>query len=301
MSRKTTSNVAPGTDKCVPGRLRLVATPIGNLEDITVRALRTLKESDLIAAEDTRVTSKLLHHFDIHTQIVSHHAHSGQEDVILLVGKMMQGFNVALVSDAGSPCISDPGHQLVVAAIECGIIVEPIPGPCALVASVSASGLSTARFTFEGFLPRSNDRKERLLALATERRTMVIYESPHRLVETLNDLAKYCGPLRPAVVARELTKIYESFIRGTLASCAEHYLSEPPRGECVIIVAGGAGIAAEIPLQADTDTLLRERIVAGKSTKEAAREVAVMTGLARRDLYNRAIQLVNEGLLTEEA
>ena len=295
MSRKPSQNNALDANSSRPGRLRLVATPIGNLEDITVRALRILRESHIVAAEDTRVTGKLLRHFDIDTRLISHHAHSGQEDIIQLITLLTQGNDVALVSDAGTPCISDPGSQLVRAAIDCGIIVEPIPGACAAIAAISASGLPTGQFTFEGFLPRSSDLKERLKALATERRTMIIYESPHRLADTLSDLAEAFGSSRQATVAREVTKLHESFIRGTLAECAEHYKAEPPRGECVIIVEGGTGDAPERPDEVAVETLLLDAIRAGKSTKEAAREVANKTGLARRELYAIALKIQPDG------
>ena len=295
MSRKPTQNAALDVNSSRPGRLRLVATPIGNLEDITVRALRILRESHIVAAEDTRVTGKLLRHFGIDTRLISHHAHSGQEDIIQLITLLTQGNDVALVSDAGTPCISDPGSQLVRAAIDCGIIVEPIPGACAAIAAISASGLPTGQFTFEGFLPRSSDLKERLKALATERRTMIIYESPHRLADTLSDLAETFGASRQATVAREVTKLHESFIRGTLAECAEHYKAEPPRGECVIIVEGGTGDAPERPDEVAVETLLFDAMRAGKSTKEAAREVANKTGLARRELYAIALKIQPDG------
>jgi 16S rRNA (cytidine1402-2'-O)-methyltransferase len=276
-----------------------VATPIGNLEDITVRALRILRESDIVAAEDTRVTGKLLRHFDINTRLISHHAHSGQEDIIQLIALLTHGNDVALVSDAGTPCISDPGSQLVRAAIDCGITVEPIPGACAAIAAISASGLPTGQFTFEGFLPKTNDRKERLAALAIERRTMVIYESTHRLADSLAELAEAFGENRQAVVAREITKLHESFIRGTLAECAEHYKVEPPRGECVIIVEGGTGDAPERPAEVAVETLLLDAMRAGKSTKEAAREVANKTGLGRRELYAIALKLQPDGDVEE--
>lgn len=277
--------------KSRPGRLRLVATPIGNLEDITVRALRVLRESDIVAAEDTRVTGKLLRHFDIDTRLISHHAHSGQEDVIQLITLLMQGNDIALVSDAGTPCISDPGQQLVRAAIDSGITVEPIPGACAAIAAISASGLPTGQFTFEGFLPRTNDRKERIASLATERRTMIIYESPHRLADTLSDLADAFGSSRSVTVAREVTKLHESFIRGTLNQCAEHYKAEPARGECVIIIEGGNGEVPERPEDVAIEHQLLEAMKGGKSTKEAAREVATKTGLGRRELYALALKL----------
>ena len=299
MSRKPSDSNALDVKSSRPGRLRLVATPIGNLEDITVRALRILRESDIVAAEDTRVTGKLLKHFDINTRLISHHAHSGQEDVIHLITLLTQGNDIALVSDAGTPCISDPGQQLVRAAIDCGITVEPIPGACAAIAAISASGLPTGQFTFEGFLPRTNDRKERLATLAIERRTMVIYESPHRLADTLGDLASAFGAGRMATVAREVTKLHESFIRGTLNELAEHYVAEPPRGECVIIVEGGTG---ELPERADelsVEMLLLQAMQGGKSTKEAAREVANKTGLGRRELYAIALAL-QTGEVTEE-
>jgi 16S rRNA (cytidine1402-2'-O)-methyltransferase len=267
--------------------LYLVATPIGNLEDITARALRVLREADLIAAEDTRVTRKLLAHFDIHTPLTAFHAHTSEAKGDALLEKLAGGAKVALVSDAGTPCISDPGAELVAAAIAAGVRVEPVPGPVAAVAALIASGLPTGRFAFEGFLPRTNDRRDRLREVVREKRTVILYEAPHRLVEALDELRKAAGESRRVAVGRELTKKFEEFTRGTLAEVAAHYKANPPRGECVIVLEGApAGTADEQdPPAADPMTLVRDALARGLSPRDAAKEVAAAAGIGRNEAY----------------
>lgn len=282
-------------EKPTPGVLYLVATPIGNLEDITARALRILRESSLIAAEDTRVTRKLLAHFDIHTPLTSYHAHTGEGKANDLIARLVAGESIALVSDAGTPCISDPGVELVAAAIEAGVRVEPIPGASSAVAALIASGLPAARFTFEGFLPRTNDRRERLHEVANERRTVILFEASPRLVDTLNDLRKVCGDTRPVAVARELTKKFEEFRRGTLVEVIAYYRENPPRGECVIVLGGGSGKPAEADAPLDIDALARAALERGLSAKDAAREVARLANLSRNDAYAVVQRVASEG------
>lgn len=279
-----------------PGRLFLVSTPIGNLEDISARALRVLREVDRIAAEDTRVTGKLLARFQIETQMIPFHGHSGARHEDALLERLARGESIALVSDAGTPCISDPGGVLVARAAERGIPVEPIPGASALLAALVASGIDPTRFVFEGFLPRTNDRRERMRQLAAESRTTVLYESPVRLVATLAELAKACGPERRCAVAREVTKLHEEFVRGTLEEVGEHFTASPARGECVLVLAGAAeGSVGESPVEMDVDALLQAARDRGLSAKDAAREVAQRTGIARRVLYARATGIGQDG------
>ena len=211
------------------GTLYLVGTPIGNLEDITFRALRVLKEADIIAAEDTRHTGKLLHHFQITTPQLSYHDHNTQQRIPQLIKRLENGEAIALVTDAGMPGISDPGYELVCACVEANITVVPVPGPSAVVAAVAAAGLPCARFTFEGFLPaKGKTRKERIEALKTEPRTAVFYESPHRILKALTELETAIGTERKIVLARELTKLYEEFWRGTVGGALAHYKTTPP-------------------------------------------------------------------------
>jgi 16S rRNA (cytidine1402-2'-O)-methyltransferase len=219
------------------GILYLVGTPIGNLEDITLRALRILKESGIIAAEDTRRTGLLLNHYGIRNRLESYHAYNQERKTPVLVSEMLNGTSVALVSDAGTPGISDPAFHLVCAAAREAIPVVPVPGPSALVAAVTISGLPTNRFVFEGFLPVKKGRSTRLEALKNEERTIILYESPHRLLRTLADLERALGD-RPAAVCRELTKKFEEVTRGTLKSCTREFEARPVRGEFVIILGG---------------------------------------------------------------
>ena len=219
--------------------LVLVPTPVGNLEDLTFRALRLLKEADVVACEDTRTTGKLFQHYGIGTPKLSFHTHNEHGRVAQLVERMKAGETVALVSDAGTPAISDPGFLLVRAAAEAGVRVEALPGPTAFVPALVASGLPTDRFVFEGFLPHKKGRQTRLKALAEEARTVVLYESPHRLVKLLGQLAEFLDPERPAAVARELSKLHEEVRRGTVAELAAWYGDQPKvRGEIVVVVGG---------------------------------------------------------------
>lgn len=276
-------------DSARVGTLFLVATPIGNLEDITARALRVLREVDLIAAEDTRVSRKLLAHFDLHTPLTSYHAHSSSGRHDALLARLLAGESVALISDAGTPCVSDPGAELVAEAAAAGIRIEPIPGPSAPLTALIASGLPTGRFVFEGFLPRTKpDFRERVRQLAREERTTVLFEAPPRLIETLKALATACGPERPACVGRELTKKFEEFVRGSLAEVIQHFQETAPRGECVIVLGGAPPQEEEAP---DAEALLLAALAQGLSPKEAARSVADATGLAKNALYQRVIAL----------
>ncbi len=271
------------------GVLYLIATPIGNLEDITARALRLLREVDVIAAEDTRVTRKLLAHFDIHTPLISFHAHSsaGRQDALL--GRLLAGASVALVSDAGTPCISDPGADLVADVVAAGVRVEPIPGASAPLCALIASGLPTGRFIFEGFLPRTKpDFRERVKQLAREERTTVLFEAPPRLIETLKALAVACGDERLASVGRELTKKFEEHVRGSLAEIIAHFQETAPRGECVIVIGGAPPQPDVAP---NPDALLLQALAEGSSPKDAARSVATATGLAKNALYQRVLEL----------
>ena len=271
------------------GVLYLIATPIGNLEDITARALRLLREVDVIAAEDTRVTRKLLAHFDIHTPLISYHAHSsaGRQDA--LVSRLLAGESVAVVSDAGTPCISDPGMELVAEVAAAGVRIDPIPGASAPLCALIASGLPTGRFVFEGFLPRTEpDFRERVRQLAKEERTTVLFEAPPRLIETLKALASACGDDRPVSVGRELTKKFEEHVRGSLAEVIAHFQEIPPRGECVIVVGGASPQPEEAP---NPDALLLKALADGSSPKDAARSVSVATGLAKNALYQRVLEL----------
>ncbi|RPG28611.1 MAG: 16S rRNA (cytidine(1402)-2'-O)-methyltransferase [Muricauda sp. TMED12] len=220
------------------GKLYLVPTPIGNLEDMTLRAIKVLKDVDVVLAEDTRTSGKLLKHFDINTPLQSHHMHNEHKQVDTLVQKMKDGATYALISDAGTPAISDPGFLLTRACVENDIEVECLPGATAFVPALVNSGLPNDRFVFEGFLPVKKGRQTRLLELSEETRTMVFYESPHKLLKTLTHFAEYFGEDRPVSVSRELTKLYEETIRGTVAEVLEHFNNKAPKGEFVIVVAG---------------------------------------------------------------
>jgi 16S rRNA (cytidine1402-2'-O)-methyltransferase len=220
------------------GKLYLVPTPIGNLEDMTLRAIKVLKEVDVVLAEDTRTSGKLLKHFEIDTPLQSHHMHNEHKQVEHLLEKLKGGAVYALISDAGTPAISDPGFLLTRACVENGIEVECLPGATAFVPALVNSGLPNDRFVFEGFLPVKKGRQTRLLQLAEESRTMVFYESPHKLVKTLAHFAEYFGSDRPVSVSRELTKLYEETVRGTLEEVLQHFIQKPPKGEFVIVVGG---------------------------------------------------------------
>ncbi len=220
------------------GVLYLCPTPIGNLEDITLRALKVLKEADYIAAEDTRVTIKLLNHYEIKGNLISYHEHNKRQKGPELISLLSEGKTIALVTDAGTPGISDPGEDLVKEAIDAGIRVIPLPGAVAAICALIASGLSAERFVFEGFLPRkTKERKERLSELSQEKRTMILYEAPHRIKDTLKDIKKALGN-RQMVVAREITKMYEEFFRGSVDQVIDWFSKKPPRGEMVLVIDG---------------------------------------------------------------
>jgi len=273
------------------GTLYIVGTPIGNLEDMTVRAVRILQTVDLIAAEDTRHTGKLLHHFQIKTPQISYHEHNRMIRVPELVAKLQQGLAIALVSDAGMPGISDPGYELVRACAGEGFTVVPIPGASAVIAALSASGLPSDRFIFEGFLPaKSQARRTHLESLQSESRTIVFYESPHRLRATLQDLADVLGGDRKITLARELTKLHEEFWRGTTAEAIELYVKREPQGEYTIVVAGAEAVKvvlSESALRSELQTLLNQ----GLSRSDASRQLAQQTSLPRRQIYQLALSL----------
>lgn len=280
------------------GTLYIVGTPIGNLEDITQRALRTLREAAVIACEDTRQTRKLLHHFDIHTPTVSYHEHNKHTAGPALIRRLLAGDDVALVSDAGMPAISDPGEELVGLAIEAGIPVVPVPGPTAFVTGLVVSGMPTDRFVFEGFLPtRNKERRETLDRLKGERRTMILYEAPHRLLETLAELQQSLGE-RPMAAARELTKLHEEVVRGTPAELLSHFSAQPPRGEFVLVIQGAPVDAPAADLaDLSPDTLaraVRELEEQGMDRKAAMKEVARRLGLRKRDVYQALLQSEDE-------
>ena len=220
------------------GKLFIVPTPIGNLEDITFRAIKVLKEVNLILAEDTRTSIKLLQHYNINTPMQSHHMHNEHKTLDGIVRRLKNGEQIALISDAGTPAISDPGFLLSRACVEQGIEIECLPGATAFVPALVNSGLPNDRFVFEGFLPIKKGRQTRLNDLAEETRTMVFYESPHKLLKTLSQFVTYFGPERPISVSRELTKMYEETIRGNISEVLEYFKSKTPKGEFVIVVAG---------------------------------------------------------------
>ena len=271
-----------------PG-LYIVATPIGNLGDITIRALDTLAGADLIACEDTRVTRKLLTRYGIETQVVSYHEHSGERAHQRLLERLGEGRSVALVSDAGTPLISDPGYQLVVDAAAAGHPVVPIPGASSLVTALSAAGLPADAVLYAGFLPsKANARRKRLAELAEVQATLVLFESPNRIAALLADAAAELGGERPAAICRELTKLHETFDRGTLGELAARYAGASVKGEVVLAVAPPLTRQAAKP--DDADAALRTAL-ATMSVKEAARAVADATGLPRRELYQKALSL----------
>jgi 16S rRNA (cytidine1402-2'-O)-methyltransferase len=276
------------------GCLYLVATPIGNLEDISLRALRVLKEADFIACEDTRQTMKLLAHFDIQKRMVSYHEHNEITRAPEIVIDLEQGAKVALVSDAGTPAISDPGHRLVSLCVRHGIKVVPVPGASAFVAALAASGMPIEEFSFIGFLPsRQTERRKALRALAAEPRTLALYEAPHRLLDTLEDALEILGN-RPAVVAREVTKVYEEFLRGHLEQLLADVRKKAPRGEITLLIGPADGeavhaatpAAAAVPLARRVEEVMKERNVDGKA---ALKVVARERGLTRREAYKQLL------------
>jgi 16S rRNA (cytidine1402-2'-O)-methyltransferase len=274
-----------------PGTLYVVGTPIGNLEDMTFRAVRILQTVDLIAAEDTRHTGKLLQHFQIQTPLRSYHEHNQSSRIPDLLEQLINGKDIALVSDAGMPGISDPGYELVKACVESAIAVVPIPGACAVITALSAAGLPTDRFIFEGFLPsKSHQRREYLTSWQTESRTLVFYESPHRLRDTLADFREIWGPERQIVIARELTKLYEEFWRGTINQAIALYTGREPQGEYTLVLAGNP--PSEVQLTADElKAELGELLKSGVSRSQASRQLAQETSLPRRYIYQLALSI----------
>jgi 16S rRNA (cytidine1402-2'-O)-methyltransferase len=278
------------------GCLYVVATPIGNLEDITLRAIRVLREADLVACEDTRQTMKLLAHLDIRKRLVSYHEHNEITRAPEIVIELEQGAKVALVSDAGTPAISDPGHRLVSLCLRHGIRVVPVPGASAFVAALAASGMAIDEFVFIGFLPsRAAERRKGLRELASERRTLALYEAPHRLLETLEDALELLGN-RPAVIAREVTKVFEEFLRGHLEDLLARVRKKPPRGEITLLIgppdghpmqaASGTNGAAKVPLARRVEEIMFEQRV---DTKAALKLAARERGLTRREAYKQLL------------
>ena len=272
--------------------LYLVGTPIGNLEDITFRALRILKSVDLIAAEDTRHTGKLLQHYQITTPQVSYHQHNHHQRLPELLQHLHSGKSVALVSDAGMPSISDPGYELVKACVEAEIEIIPIPGVTALITALAASGLPTINFSFEGFLPtKPKVRKAHLESLKDETRTLIFYESPHRLRQTLADFATVFGSERQIVLGRELTKIHEEFWRGTIdAAIALYREQRQPKGEYTLVVAGKEKTSKIVLSEAEIKAELQQLLDQGMTRSQASRHLAEITSLPRRQIYELSLE-----------
>lgn len=268
------------------GTLYVVGTPIGNLEDITFRAVRVLREADLIACEDTRQTRKLLDHYGIAKPTISYHEHNEAERTPELIARLLAGATIALVSDAGMPLVSDPGYRLVTAAVENGMVVVPIPGPSALLTALAASGMPTDAFYFGGFLPpKSGQRQHRLEELRRTEATLVFYEAPHRIVEALGDVERALGPRR-VVVARELTKIHEEFVRGPVAEVREVLAArDSVKGEITLLIAKGHAPVSDIPLEEAVEQAER----AGLSRMDAIKAVARDRKLSKRDVYDAVL------------
>lgn len=274
----------------MPGTLYLVPTPIGNLGDISKRMADTLAEVDFIAAEDTRVTLKLLNHLGLKKPLVSYYRHNTEAGGKAVLDRLLTGESCALVTDAGMPAISDPGEELVRLCAGQGITVVPIPGPCALVCALAASGLPTGRFTFEGFLPmHKKNRAAHLHSLAGEQRTMIFYEAPHKLRATLDDLRSVFGGERAISLCRELSKLHEEVLRTTLDEAAAWYAERPPRGEFVLVIEGTCAQEADSFSEEDALVLVEELRAQGCSLKDAAKKAAEQTGLPKNRLYDLAL------------
>ena len=271
--------------------LCLVPTPIGNLSDISPRARQALADADFIAAEDTRVALRLLNHLELKKPLVSYYEHNKEGSGPKIVARILTGQRCALVSDAGSPAISDPGEDLVRLCAEAGIPVTAIPGPCAAITALSISGLPTGRFCFEGFLSTNKQsRQAHLDGLRSETRTMIFYEAPHKLTATLADLSAVFGAERRISLCRELTKLHEEVLRTTLGEAAAYYAEHAPRGEFVLIVEGAAPLAPEAVSEADALEAVRALIGQGLSRKDAVRRVSEQTGIPKNELYNAAVR-----------
>ena len=271
--------------------LYLVPTPIGNLGDISLRCRETLENADFIAAEDTRVTLKLLNHLGIKKNLVSYYEHNKATQGSRIVERILAGETCALVSDAGSPAISDPGEDLVKQCAAAGIPVCAIPGPCAAITALSISGQATGRFCFEGFLSTAKkSRREHLDALKKEQRTMIFYEAPHKLLTTLTDLREVFGGDRPISLCRELTKLHEEVVRTTLAEAVTRYTETPPKGEFVLIVAGAPAEQQEAPSETDAAARVSQLMAEGVSRKDAVKQAAKELGLPKNVVYDIALK-----------
>lgn len=281
------------------GKLYLCATPIGNLEDITMRVLRILKEADIIAAEDTRNSIRLLNHFDIRTPMTSYHEYNKIDKAYTLVEEMKKGKNVALITDAGTPAISDPGEDLVRLCYENGIDVTSLPGACACVTALTLSGLPTRRFCFEAFLPSDKKEKQAILEeLKNETRTIVLYEAPHRLLRTLGELLEVLGDRR-VTICRELTKKHETAFGTTLSAAIAHYTKEEPKGECVLVLEGRSRRQMKEEEQAAWNEIsiqehMQQYLDSGLDKKEAMKRVAKDRGVGKRDIYQALLELKND-------
>lgn len=283
------------------GKLYLCATPIGNLEDITLRVLRVLKEADLIAAEDTRNSIKLLNHFDIKTPMTSYHEYNKIEKAYTLIEKMREGMNIALITDAGTPGISDPGEELARMCMDAGIEVTSLPGPAACITALTLSGLPTRRFAFEAFLPmEKKERKEVLQELVDETRTIIIYEAPHKLVKTLKDLRGTLGNRR-ITLCRELTKKHETAFRTTIEELLSYYENEKPLGECVLVIEGKNRLEIQQEQERSWEAVsieehMKRYLDGGTDKKEAMKLVAKDRGMKKRDVYQYLLNAGKEAL-----
>ena len=274
------------------GMLYLVPTPIGNLGDISIRCRETLENADFIAAEDTRVTLKLLNHLGIKKSLVSYYEHNKASKGNVILERILNGETCVLVSDAGSPAISDPGEDLVRQCAEAGITVCAIPGPCAVITALSISGQSTGRFCFEGFLSTAKkSRREHLEALAEEQRTMIFYEAPHKLLATLQDMAAVFGADRPISLCRELTKLHEEVVRTTLGAAVESYTAQSPKGEFVLVVAGAPVKEKAVATAEDAAARIRELLAQGITRKDAVKQTAKELNLPKNVVYDAALHL----------
>ena len=273
------------------GMLYLVPTPIGNLGDISQRCRETLENADFIAAEDTRVSLKLLNHLGIRKSLVSYYEHNKAFKGEKIVERILAGETCALVSDAGSPAISDPGEDLVKLCHDAGIVVCAIPGPCAVITALSISGQATGRFCFEGFLSTAKkSRKEHLESLICEQRTMIFYEAPHKLLTTLQDMAAVFGADRPISLCRELTKLHEEVVRTTLGGAIEKYTENAPKGEFVLVVAGAPLVEKEVPSEEDAASYVQKLMESGLSRKDAIKQTAKDLNLPKNVVYDAALK-----------
>jgi 16S rRNA (cytidine1402-2'-O)-methyltransferase len=271
------------------GTLYLVATPIGNLEDMSPRAMRILREASLIAAEDTRHTRQLLTHFDIHTPLTSYYEHNKLTKLEAILAALSQG-DVALVSDAGTPAINDPGYELVKAALDAGHPVSPVPGPSAPIAALAASGLPTDSFLYLGYLPRkSSERREFVGRVSNLPYTLIFFETPHRLLDALDDLLAILGD-RPMAAARELTKVYEQFVRGRISQVKAHFTEHEPRGEFVLVVGGQLSVGSEQWSQEKLVSAIQKELKSGKKAKEIAAQLSELSGWNKKEIYALVIQ-----------